>query len=229
MNSRGNACSVRAFKDECGQVLPWLALLMVLFLGMGGLTIDLGQAYVAYRELQGSTDAAALSGAYALSFSTATSASVQAAAAAYSSVGTGANATPNLPGATITTTLKCSTYVTNLGLACTSSPTGNNALVVVQKAVIPTHFIRVLSVFGVQSASSLTLTATSTAGMTGTAKAFNIAVVVDTTASMASNDSDANCNNTRIYCALSGVQTVCSPLRPAHRRAPRQVALRSTL
>src|SRR5450631_1340232 len=97
---------VRVFKDESGQILPWVALLMVLFLGMGGLTIDLGQAFVGYRELQGSTDAAALWGAYALTSPTATTASVQAAAAAYSSVGSGKNANANLPGATITTTLK---------------------------------------------------------------------------------------------------------------------------
>ena len=36
----------RFTKDQSGQVLPWMALLMVLFLGMAGLTVDLGRAYV---------------------------------------------------------------------------------------------------------------------------------------------------------------------------------------
>jgi Flp pilus assembly protein TadG len=214
MNGRGNACSLRTLQEESGQVLPWVALLMVLFLGMGGLTIDLGQAYVAYRELQASTDAAALSGAYALTLPTATTATVKAAAAAYSSVGSGANANMNLPNATIATTPECSSFVTNLGIGCTASSTGDNALVVVQQAVIPTHFIRILSVFGVNSAKSLTLTAVSTAGLTGTAKQYNVAIVLDTTASMASSDSDASCNSTRIACALSGVQTLLKSLTP---------------
>ena len=51
-------------KGESGQILPWMVLMIVLFLGMAGLTLDLGHAYVCYRTLQASTDAAALAGAY---------------------------------------------------------------------------------------------------------------------------------------------------------------------
>ena len=51
----------------------FLAFVVVLFLGMAGLTIDLGHAYVCHRELQASTDAATLAGAYAMTLPDATS------------------------------------------------------------------------------------------------------------------------------------------------------------
>jgi hypothetical protein len=212
---------VRAFKDESGQMLPWLALLSVLFLGIGGLTLDLGQAYVAYRELQASTDAAALSAAYSMSLPTATSGSVKSAASSFSSASSGVNVNPNLPAATVTSTLQCLTVVTNSGVACTAGPTGYNAIQVVQTVAMPTHFIRVLSVLGVHSASSITLTAMATAAMRGSAnKQVNVAMVVDTTASMGQQDTDAHCGNTRIYCALQGVQTLLQSLSPCTSSSP---------
>jgi hypothetical protein len=42
----------------------------------------------------------------------------------------------------------------------------------------------------------------------------NVAMVVDTTASMGQQDNDINCNNTRIHCALDGVQTLLGQLTP---------------
>ena len=69
---------LRLLRDESGQVIPFMLLLSVLFLGMAGLSLDLGRAYISYRELQASTDAAALAGGYALSLNGATTASVKA-------------------------------------------------------------------------------------------------------------------------------------------------------
>ena len=43
---------------------------------------------------------------------------------------------------------------------------------------------------------------------------YNVAMVIDTTNSMGSNDNDASCNDTRIHCALSGIQTMLSSLTP---------------
>ena len=63
--------------NESGQIIPWMALMIALILGAAGLTIDLGHAYVCYRQLQSSTDAAALAGAYAMSLNGATTATVQ--------------------------------------------------------------------------------------------------------------------------------------------------------
>lgn len=76
----------RTFTNQQGQVLPWMALLVVLFLGMAGLTLDLGHAYVCYRELQASTDAATLAGAYAMTLPAASVKSVSAEVTAASSV-----------------------------------------------------------------------------------------------------------------------------------------------
>jgi len=201
-------------RDEEGQTLPWMALLLVLLIGMGGLTTDLGHAFYCKRELQASTDAAALAGAYAMSLSSATTSSVQTAVSNMSSATGGANANSNLPSPTLSTTLKCLSSVTSQGILCTGSPTGNNALTVKQSVTIPTYFIRVLSVFGVNASKNLTISATATAAMKGVPGQYNLAIVIDTTASMGSSDTDPNCNSTRITCALQGVQTLLQGLSP---------------
>lgn len=212
----------RAFREEGGQVVPFVALLTVLFLGMAGLTIDLGKAFVCYRELQASTDAAALAAGYELGQSTASTASVQAAAALYgassTSTPTGLNVNPNLAGTTISTVLKCSTTVKAMGILCTASVTGNNVAVVTQTVTINTIFIRALAAlpFGKNPVKTLTLSATSTAVMRGsTGTQYNVAVVLDSTGSMSSGD-NGNCpkGTTKEVCALEGIQTLLSGLTP---------------
>jgi hypothetical protein len=210
---------LRAFREEGGQMLVWMALLSGMIIGVAGISIDLGHTYVCYRELQASTDAASLAGAYAMTLPGATTTTVQAKVNAFSSATTngvsGANASPNLPSATATTTFRCVTDSTFVPAPCSASPTGYNVLQVVQSSTIPTYFIRVLSVVGIKAAQSMTLSAKSTATMmAGKSTQVNVAMVLDTTASMGSNDSDANCNNTRIYCALSGVQKLLQGLTP---------------
>ena len=205
----------KVWKNEDGQILPWMVLLVILFLGMAGLTLDLGHAYVCYRELQASTDAAALAGGYALSLSTATDRSVDTAVSNASSVTGGQNANINLPSAAETPSLECLATVTSMGINCSASPTGDNAIQVVQSAVVPTYFIRGLAAFGVKGASSITLTTESTAAMRGaTNSPYNVAIVIDTTNSMGSTDTDASCGSTRISCALQGVQTLLESLSP---------------
>jgi len=203
----------RVIADQSGQALPWMVFLIVLFIGAAGITVDLGHAYVCYRELQASTDSAALAAGYALGQSNATVASVQAAASSYSSVTGGANVTPNLPNASITTNLTCSAAVTNLGVACSTGPTGDNVAQVIQSVTIPTYFMRAFQIFGVKGASSLTLTAVSTAAAKGATNAqYNVAIVLDTTASM--NNYDAGCGATELQCALQGLQTLLEDLSP---------------
>jgi hypothetical protein len=59
------------------------------------------------------------------------------------------------------------------------------------------------------------LSATATAAMKGgNNTAWNIAIILDTTASMASSDSTGQCSGTRIYCALLGVQSLLGDLYP---------------
>ncbi len=211
-------------KDQQGQVLPWMALLMVVFLGMGGLTVDLGHAYVRYRELQASTDAATLAGAYAMTLSGATSSTVTSQVKAYSSLlsgagtqsGMGANGGWGLQNVSVPTpTLKCVTNSIYVDVPCSASPTGNNVIQVSQTAVVPTLFIQALKLFGIRSAGSITLNTMSEAAiMSGANTAQNVAIVVDTTASMKSQDNDANCGSTRIYCALQGMQVLMKSLTP---------------
>ena len=53
----------RALGDQRGQVLPWVALGFVGMLGMGGLTVDVGNAYVVHAQLQNYANAGALAAA----------------------------------------------------------------------------------------------------------------------------------------------------------------------
>jgi Putative Flp pilus-assembly TadE/G-like len=221
MKTKDGSFLLRAYKEENGQVLPWMVLMIVLFLGMAGLTLDLGHAYVCYRELQASTDAAALAGAYAMTLPGASQATVQAEVNSFSSATNGANATPNLPGVpTPTVTLTCVTDSPLVTAHCSgpttaTAPNGSNMIQVVQTVSIPTIFIRALSAFGVNSAKSLGLgTVASATFQAGPPTQVNVALVIDTTASMGSRDTDPTCNNTRIHCALDGAQTLLQGLSP---------------
>jgi hypothetical protein len=215
MSGSGNLFLGRLCKEDSGQVLPWMVFLMALFLGMAGITVDLGHAYVCYRELQSSTDAAALAGAYAMTLSGATTATVTSQVDAASSLSTGSNANANLPNVTVTPTFRCVTDSSIVQAPCTASATGDNVIQVVQTSRVPTYFIRGLAFFGINSATSIPISAMATATtLSGKNTQVNVAMVVDTTASMGQQDSDVNCNNTRIYCALAGVQTLLEQLTP---------------
>ena len=210
----GSSC-LRRLSDEAGTSLILTAMLMVVFCGLAGLTVDLGRAYAIHRELQSSTDAATLAGAYEMSQSGATATSVSAEVAAYSAAQGGANAISTLPNVTVTTTLTCLSTLVAKGVPCVGSPTGNNSLQVQQTYHMPTTFIRVLGVVGIQTDSAVPITTTSTAAMKGSLnERYNVAIIIDTTNSMTQNDTDAACGHTRIYCALQGVRTLLQNLSP---------------
>jgi hypothetical protein len=98
---------------------------------------------------------------------------------------------------------------------CGASGTGSNVVAVTQHATVPTYFINMLNLFRVSAVPSLTLSATATATMaSGANDQVNVAMVLDTTASMASSDSDCGSGATRISCALNGVQTMLKLLAP---------------
>jgi hypothetical protein len=221
MNRFRNLLS-RSLKDESGQIIPWLVFLSILFIGVSGLTLDLGHAYVCFRDLQASTDAAALAGAWEMSQPNATAADISAYVNNFSSNGpgspgggaNGANANPNLPAPVVTTTMSCVAALST-AIPCASAYSGYNALQVKQTTNVPTLFIRALSLFGVQSASSIPITAVSTAAMRGaSASAWNLAIVLDTTESMNNTDNDTNCNNTQLYCSEQGIQQLLVNLSP---------------
>ncbi len=90
-----------------------------------------------------------------------------------------------------------------------------NAVQVTQTVTISTYFIKMLSILGIQSAKSLTLTATAFAQMRGSQRGpYNVAIVMDTTASMASSDGGSNCTGSKIQCAEQGAQILLSEFSP---------------
>jgi Flp pilus assembly protein TadG len=204
----------RAIKEQHGQVLPWVAFMMILFLGMAAFVLDIGHAFYCYKELQSATDAAALAGAQQLKTT-----NPIATATAYSATSGGNNTNPNLtlngvasvsmvPGYPV---LQCLTTVTNMGVPCTA-PNNANAIVVKEQAIVNTFFAQV---FGIKQ---MTLSTTSTAAL-ASSKAIptNIAILLDTTASMQTVDSNCTVNGTsaeRIVCAESGVASLLANLPP---------------
>jgi Flp pilus assembly protein TadG len=196
--------SRRLFREKHGQVIPWVALMATILLGMAGLVLDLGRAYIGSRELQSAADAAALAGAQNLKSSNAAT-----FAKSYSALTGSANAQSSFTTSTMLTgypKFECLTTIKNLGVACVG-PNSANAVQVIEQATIPTFFSEV---FGV---GHMTLTATSTAAVSGSrATPMNIAIIIDTTSSM--NTIDTDCGNTRIACALNAVQVLLGGLSP---------------
>src|ERR1700728_648888 len=58
------------FREESGQVLPWMVLLLGMFMGLCALTVDVGRGLLVRRQLQASADAASLAAALTLPSST---------------------------------------------------------------------------------------------------------------------------------------------------------------
>src|SRR5260370_41554681 len=66
MNSKMAFVLRRVLHEQSGQAIWWAAAGIFGFIGMAGMTIDVGRAYVAYDQLQASTNAAALAAAGAM-------------------------------------------------------------------------------------------------------------------------------------------------------------------
>ena len=189
-------------RDDRGQALPMLAIMMIGIIGMLAMVVDVGDVYYSYHELQNSTDAAALAGAQALPGSGAAT-----AAANYGSATGGANVYPNLKNVTTTTTIKCLSTLSAWGLPCVA-PANGNAIQVKQTADVTMFFAQI---FGVRK---VTVSSTATASMSGGNTApYNVAIIIDATGSMGNQDS-GDCNNTRLNCALQGVQILLNGLAP---------------
>jgi putative Flp pilus-assembly TadE/G-like protein len=212
----------RARRGQRGQVLPLVALMLLALLGFVGLVTDVGRIYVSFRELQASTDAAALAGAEALPASSPTAISQ---ATLYSGLTGDKNANPNLPGVAMVSAYPellclentpfnyasgCTSKGSCQGTPCAGLPQGANAIRVSQKVTVPLY---IAAIFGTKSVN---LVATATAAMKGAPLVpYNVAIVVDTTASMSQTDSGTtDCHGSRISCALQGVQVLLSELSP---------------
>jgi len=232
-----NSLFRRLYHEQEGQAVYLVAGLLVVVLGMAALSIDIGFAVHAQRELQASADAAATAGALDLSNNLSASTAVQTAYCAsgvdnngFVSSGNGSLVCPNgksygqnvfgdLPGVTMVSdatatypVVACLSQLTALGLAC-SNTAGANAMAVEEQVRVPTFFGKL---FGI---SSITVKAQSLAAMKGgTPAPANIEMLLDTTPSM--TDPDTNCTVTGISsptkddCAKAGVRTLLSQLAP---------------
>ena len=201
-------------KHDDGAIIAWSILLIPLMLGVAGLVVDVGYMYLCQRELQISTDAAAMAAAAQLPDPTAASASGLNFGAQPGKL----NAYPNLnkPLAvtdTVTTvTPGCVSFSGSLDCAGSIKA---NAVQVRQTTTVPTFFIRALAAVGINSLKSVNIAAVSTAVMQGSQRGpYNVALVMDTTASMESSDGGSNCKGSKVQCAEQGAQILLSELDP---------------
>lgn len=204
MKHRNKRTFASLLKDDSGQILPWVTVMLVALMGVTAIVVDLGHAMICENELQAGTNAAALAGAQALP-----DGDYNTIATSYSSKTGEYNANAgNLPGVATTVTGKCLSTVEGWGIPC-SSPANVNAVLVNQTVSIPTYFAQVLGI------STINLSASAMAAERGSlATPYNVAIIVDTTQSMNDTDTDSQCNSTRIACSLAGIQTLLENMAP---------------
>jgi len=200
-----------AWNDQRGWVLPWLTFALISMLCLAGMSIDLGRAYVAYNQLQASTNAAALAAASATYNTTGQTVGCEAALYGSGNSACGASGYNPIKGiGTVNTTATplCVNLLMPSGSLCgTGSP--NNAVKVTQTSSVQTYFLRIAKV------NSINLSTTAMAGMQGVAQQWNVAVILDSTSSMSSAP-DSNCSgySTRYACALAGIKDMLGGINP---------------
>jgi Flp pilus assembly protein TadG len=201
----------RAFNDERGQVLIWVAVGMVAMFGVAGLTIDVGHAYTVRNLLQNVTNAAGLAAAGNV-YNNQSITDATTAANLY----LGYNANPGLVQNTgyPKVSTPCLNILMQGDTGCTNDANGNavspsvaNAMRLTTQVSVKTYF---MAIFGIPS---LTVQATTQASMLGKALPWNVAIILDATGSM--GNTDTNCSSlTQEQCAMTGVQTLLSTINP---------------
>jgi len=192
----------RALNDQRGQVIPWVTGGMFAFMGMAGLTIDIGHAYAVRAQFQNSTNAAALAAANAANVS-----QTPLYEATLVSAASGPNASPYYTAGSLSVTQLCLNMLQPNGLTCTSNPI-NNAVKVSQSASVPTYFL------GAVGITTIPLKTTALASDL-IPNNWNIAIIEDATGSMATVDS--NCPGgsvSEFQCALNSIQTILAKVNP---------------
>jgi Flp pilus assembly protein TadG len=223
----------RLIKDERGQTAAIILIAIFALLALSAAGIETGHVYYAYRLLQASTNASALAAGQIMPDIGSTSDSMTAGSAygtakAYSSIPGGYNVSNFLTetASDLTVTFSCSTAVssglnlgcltnTGSGTACTgtSSTSGCNVVQVKQQATVNLWFA------GLVGMHTMSLTAVSTAAMRGGAdQAYNIAVIIDTTKSMADDQAptadDCPSGDSQEQCAVYGLEQMLEMMDP---------------
>lgn len=213
----------RFIKSEQGQSVVMVVITASAILTMSVSAAEVGHVYYAYRQLVQSTNEATLAGAQAMSealentaSSGAYTAEVTAAVKQYSSMTGELNASSMLSNDNISSqTLFCATAMTKapFNVECQLPPgssTGYNAITVTQTAKVNLWF------GGLIGMPSMNLSATSTAAMKGGSDIpYNLAVIMDTTGSMASTiKGDKDCTTSQISCAVAGLEAMLENMDP---------------
>jgi hypothetical protein len=146
-------------------------------------------------------------------YSAATGATVSSNAQAYGAVAGGKNQVPGLSVTMPTPITTCLNVLLAPGApACNGSSTPN-AVKVTQNATMPTYFLRAMNVIPGVNLTSINISTTATASM-GNTNLWNVAIVVDTTGSMAVTDSNCTGSPSELQCALTGIQTLLGNTPP---------------
>jgi len=205
MRTRSGSFLRRACSDQNGQVLVWMAFLMTGFLGMAGLTVDVGQAYIVRTQIQNSTEAAGLAAAGYVR----DGASIAAATAVANEFSAnGLNPTTIGKNVSVSVTEVClNSLNAEFNTTCAATNNVKNAIRVTETAQVNTFFMKL---FG---HPTLTVSATAVASMFGPPIPHNVAFILDATGSMSTADS--NCAGvSRFECTLQSVQTLLTGVQP---------------
>ncbi len=191
----------RGLRDESGQVLPWLALLMMfIFMALAALSLDIGHGIFIQKQLQASADAAALAGAQRLP---------QTDYATYAQNYGDKGKNPYAGGVTFNAPVVNGLCLKSVQAAPFNTPcsaTQPNAVQVTETAVYKPAFA------GMFGHHTMNISASSTAA--GTNAHWNIAILLDTTPSMDFNDPKCGRGVSQLECAQSGISTLVSGLDP---------------
>jgi Flp pilus assembly protein TadG len=212
MKAGDRSVIARLLHGEGGQALVMVGFLLALLLAGAAVSIDMGNLYYSYQELLTTTQAAALAGGAAIVSQTTDAVSTAYQYTGDTTVGGIYNVHPNLNITSATAQMGCisTTAYPNYGLPpCdTYGVNTGNSIKVTESATVNTYFARL---FGVPT---IPISASAIAGATGGAgSTWNVAVVIDTTVSMGSNDSACG-NISRLQCAMNGLQTLLTTLTP---------------
>ena len=208
-----NTSLVRVLRADRGQALVMVPVLLGLLLAAAALVIDMANLFYSYDKLKSVTNAAALAGGAAMAWPSGnpTNTAYQysgdpLAPAASGTTMYNANTNLNFSSAPVVT-LGCVTSTAYELPPCIYDGV-YNAIHVTESATVPTFFAKV---FGV---TSIPISATATASVLGGASGpWNVAIVVDTTGSMSTSDSDCG-GISRLNCALNGIQTLLTTISP---------------
>ena len=179
-----------------------MALFLVVLLGITGFSVDMGHVMWVQRQLQSAADAAALAGAedvVSAPGNAVTLANTYSASRGQKNAFLASNVST-------TATLKCLTVSVTFP---TCSGGTYNAILVTEQTEVQMWFTQIL---GIKTATVVAQSMASAKG--GQSQSLDIMVVLDTTASMNTADSNCSGGSTRIACAKYGVIQLLTGLNP---------------